>query len=508
MTLSWAFRLFAATFTLGLAAATAEAAPLVSVSPGNNHPSSSTNVSGTGFGASEIVDLYFDTTDEELAVTTASGAFSNVPIPVPASALPGTHWITAGGRHSGLGAQRPFAVNTNWSQFNFGIGHKGLNPYENVIATWNAPAMDAAWTAETNSENSSSPVVVGNVVYVGSCNGKIYAFNAITGSPISGWPVLTNATACVNGTVVANNVLYAGSADGKLYAFKTNGASLAGWPAATAGQIESAPLVLNGVVYAGSTDHKLYAFNATTGALLPGWPVVTGNVIFGSPTAANGVIYAGSFDHMLYAFNAKTAAAEPYFPVATGGQIEDSAAVANGVVYVGSDKLYAFNVHTGAAEPGWPATVTTGVVTAPAVANGIVYVADESGDLDAFYASSGIAVSGWPVRAPNDFLQGSPAVANGVVFIAGQSHVYAFDALHGNPLWRTSTPLSSYIWPAVTNGMVYQAYQNGSMTAYALNAGNNQVYHRNPRPPTISSLHPNFSLSPWKRAMKVSADEQ
>jgi outer membrane protein assembly factor BamB len=183
--------------------------------------------------------------------------------------------------------------------------------------------------------------------------------------------------------------------------------------------------------------------------------------------------------------------------------------VANGVVYVGSDKLYALNVHTGSAEPGWPVIVATGVNSAPAVANGIVYIADEGGNLDAFYASSGIAVSGWPVRAPNDFLEGSPAVANGVVYIAGSNgHVYAFDALYGNPLWRTSNYPSSGNWPAVTNGMVYEPTQDGTLYAYALNAGNNQAYHRNPKPPAISSLHPNFSLSPWKRTMKGSPDEQ
>src|ERR1700733_10360109 len=92
------------------------ASPAIKVSPGVNHPSSTTNVSGTAFGATEAVDIYFDTTDEQLAVTNGSGAFGKTPIPVPANAVPGTHYVTAVGRHSGLAAQQAFTVDTDWAQ--------------------------------------------------------------------------------------------------------------------------------------------------------------------------------------------------------------------------------------------------------------------------------------------------------------------------------------------------------------------------------------------------------
>ena len=57
---------------------------------------------------------------------------------------------------------------------------------------------------------------------------------------------------------VANGVVYVGSVDGKLYAYHaTTGALL--WSATTGSYINSSPAVANGMVYVGSADQNLYA---------------------------------------------------------------------------------------------------------------------------------------------------------------------------------------------------------------------------------------------------------
>jgi len=59
---------------------------------------------------------------------------------------------------------------------------------------------------------------------------------------------------------VANGVVYVGSRDYKLYAFNAAmGQTL--WTASTSNFIVSSPAVVNGAVYVGSWDHKLYAFH-------------------------------------------------------------------------------------------------------------------------------------------------------------------------------------------------------------------------------------------------------
>jgi outer membrane protein assembly factor BamB len=227
--------------------------PALTLSSTVGPPTSSVTVSGSNFGHAEGVDVYFDTTDEALASTTVQGQFS-ISIQVPAGAVPGTHWVTAVGRHSGLSAQASFLVQTDWTAFHNLPTHTGINPYENVLSPTNVGKLDTSWSATTGS-SISSPAVANGVVYVGS-GYDLYAFNAQTGAQL--------------------------------------------WSAPTGYIIESSPAVANNVVYVGSDDDHLYAFNAQTGAQL--WSTLTGNIISPSPAVANGMVYVSSADGYLYAY--------------------------------------------------------------------------------------------------------------------------------------------------------------------------------------------------------------
>jgi outer membrane protein assembly factor BamB len=58
-------------------------------------------------------------------------------------------------------------------------------------------------------------------------------------------------------------VVYIGSYDHKLYAFNaTTGAVL--WSYTTESNVGSDPTVVNGVIYIGSLDHMLYAFHLSS----------------------------------------------------------------------------------------------------------------------------------------------------------------------------------------------------------------------------------------------------
>src|SRR5437867_3875286 len=120
-----------------------------------------------------------------------------------------------------------FLVRTNWARFRFNLTNSGLNPHENVIGPSNVAGLRTAWTAATgNSINASSPAVAGGVVYVGSLDGKLYAFSAsgstnCSGTPKTCTPLWTGATGnfVVSSPAVASGVVYVGSNDDKLYAF-------------------------------------------------------------------------------------------------------------------------------------------------------------------------------------------------------------------------------------------------------------------------------------------------
>ena len=163
----------------------------------------------------------------------------------------------------------------------------------------------------------SSPAVAGGVVYVGSNDGFLYAFDAkggagcdlftcvprwrgATGGPVSSSPV------------VAGGLVFVGSWDGKLYAFDRNHCAAARtcgptWVGNTGGPVMSSPTVANGVVYVGSSDGRLYAFNAggcnaPGGSCAPMWRTFTSGPVSSSPTVASGLVYVGSENRRLYAY--------------------------------------------------------------------------------------------------------------------------------------------------------------------------------------------------------------
>jgi outer membrane protein assembly factor BamB len=224
---------------------------------------------------------------------------------------------------------------------------------------------------------------VGGVVYVGSNDGKLYAFDAAggattcTGTPKVCTPLWTATTAGVvaSSPAVAGGVVYVGSNDGKLYAFDaaggaatctgTPGVCVPLWVGATGGAVFSSPAVSNDVVYVGSADKKLYAFDATPersacSSATPKvcsalWTAATGSVVFSSPSIENGVVFVGSSDKKVYAFDGvggpgpcsgtpKTCT--PLWSYLTGYAVFSSPTPAAGGVYVGSGdgNVYGFGL--------------------------------------------------------------------------------------------------------------------------------------------------------------------
>jgi outer membrane protein assembly factor BamB len=356
------------------ARASVATAPSIRLSVSTGPPTQTVTVSGKGFGASEAVDIYLDTTDEAVTETSATGSFSGAALRVPAAAVPGTHWISAEGRNSGLFAQRPFTVDTPWAGFGRVARHTHDNPFENVLNPGNVSGLDEAWAFPAGYVQSS-PAVVGGVVYAGSFDDNFYALSAATGAKI--WSTSIGA-AVISSPAVAGGAVYFGAGDGNVYALNAaTGAKL--WTFTTGGEVPCSPTVADGIVYIGSDDGTLYALNAATGAKV--WSFTTGFEMESSPAVAGGVIYAAG-DRNVYALSAATGA--ELWSFQTGDTVFSSPAVAGGVVYAGSadGNLYALDAATGARL--WSAATGGSVYSSPAVTNGTVYVGSTDGNVYAY----------------------------------------------------------------------------------------------------------------------------
>ena len=465
-------------------AAVADVVPHIWATTNPNHPGAAVQIYGRDFGPKETIDIYFDKTDEVQVVTWKSGGFGKVPLIIPANALPGRHRITAVGRTSGDTAKKLFVVRTDWPVFGFTADGARYNPYENLINAGNVSSLSPLWVGQTGNVIASSPAVANGAVYVGSDDGKLYAFDAMTGA--TKWTGVTGGTV-FSSPAVANGIVYVGSSDGKVYAFDaaTGGPR---WSATTGGEVIAPLAVANGAVYAPSDDGRLYAFDALTGG--PLWitdpsqsPVRT------FPVIADGAIWVGwdlsqppIFNYFLQGFGADgqfgaEAACQHSSPVT-------SPAAGNGWLYFGEQSGAFCGVNPSTGE-FWSATIR-GVQAPPALANGTVYVSTANSTLYAVDAVTGAArwVAGIGSQSAS-----APAVANGVVYTGSlDGNLHAFDAAGGAPLWMGTTGGAIVTSPVVANGVVYVSSEDGKLYAFALNGGHAPVYHRDSAAPSPADL--------------------
>jgi outer membrane protein assembly factor BamB len=455
----------------------------VTLKPTAGHPNLPVTLSGSGFGHSEAIDIYVDTVDTLLLVSSATGTFSGS-VSIPASAQPGKHYVTAIGRHSGDAAQGIFSVTTPWSEQGFGAAHLGWNPYENTLNTGDVGTLGILWQIPANALGSA-PAVAGGRVFVGT-NAGLEAVSTSTGSVL--WKALASTLFYASPAVVGATLYIGDGNNALMYALNaTTGAVI--WSQSTGGAFESSPVVVGNLVYAGGLDGKIYAFSTSTGKIA--WTFTTGNFIDSSPAVVNGTLYVGSTDHSIYALNAATGAL--IWSYTTGGEVESAVAVSNGVVYVGSDdnKVYAINA-AGSGEGSLRWSYTTGglVYSSPAVAYGSVYVGSSDGNMYALNARNGALE--WDV-ATGGALE-SPAVANGVVYVSNRNNsILAIDANYGE-IRATGVAGFSFLGnPTISDGVVYFNTYGYNTYAFSLLAGTDAV-RAHAQPPSPSSLHPDMRL--------------
>ena len=438
--------------------------PSVVLSSVAGPPSTKITVSGLGFAASETVDVYLDASQVGLAGTATDGTFSGVAVTIPASAGPGAHTVSVVGRRDGAYAQTTFTVRTDWAMFRNTPSHRGNNTYENTVGTGNVGDLFQSWSVNVNGA-PSSPAIVGGVIYVGSGNGTLYAFNESDGAQLWSFPTTGAITAS---PAVVNGVVYAVSADGKLWAIDaTAGTAVWGAPVTLLGTSNSSPTVIGGVVYLGTTTNA-YAIDATSGAV--DWTIAPGAGSFTgtSPAVANGsVVFTSSTGHAV-AYSSGAAGGALQWNVAPGGNLT-TPLIVSGSVYMGSSNgnIFALSLATGGTQ--WsdnPSGVA--FVSAPAYANGLIDIGSNDGNVYAYDTTGGN-----PWANGNGTSYRSPVtVANGVVYAGSNDDgIYAFDASSGQILWSGSTNGTVTASPVIVDGTLFVGSNDGHLYAYGLAGG-------------------------------------
>lgn len=277
-----------------------------------------------------------------------------------------------------------------------GILYEGANEFSALNASTGTPL----WTYPISTDVAAA--AANDIVYVSS--DQLYALHAKTGKLI--WSAQTGSI--YSSPIVVNNIVYVGSWDNSaLYAFNaTTGALI--WTASTGSPVFGNPIVTNGVVYI--LGKYLYAFDAKTGSQLWKNSLTSG---YGTTLAAeNGILYTNVSNGTLSALNGITGKTI-WTTSINEGQLNDVApAIANGVVYVAANYLYAFNAQTGIQV--WSTSLNDNPGCPPTVANGVVYLSETYDGFFTFNAATGKYIGSGGVG--NNISNASIVVVNGYVY--------------------------------------------------------------------------------------------
>jgi len=246
--------------------------------------------------------------------------------------------------------------------------------------SWSKRARD--WKYPRGEDDYLQPIVGGVVVsggkvYFGCSDGKVYALDAGTGD--WEWEFQTGDKIWSTPTI-DGDTLYIGSFDKKLYALDViTGEEKWSEPFETEGTITSNPLVYDGTVYIGSFDRHVYAIDATNGEQIWRFPVEDeaenkpGNWFWAKPVIYNNTIYAGNLDGKVYILNAGTGA-EVVDAIDLGSLISSSPVLAGNSIVVATEAGVVYAIDTATNEQKKLADLEEKVFASLFASDGVVYV--------------------------------------------------------------------------------------------------------------------------------------
>ena len=194
--------------------------------------------------------------------------------------------------------------------------------------------------------SQNSPVIVDDILYIGSSNLFLYAIDAKTGTEIWNIP---GASRTFSYPHISNGTLYIETSNYIIKAFDTKTGSfkfeimMEEEIASMMGAIALSNDILYVTIWKGLNGNgKLYALDALTGS--EKWSFDIGAIGIKTPVVGNGIVYVcGWKNRMIYALDATTGVVKCQYQC--DNSISTSPIIADGVLYVGvQDKLYAFNV--------------------------------------------------------------------------------------------------------------------------------------------------------------------
>ena len=295
------------------------------------------------------------------------------------------------------------------------------------------------WQVETVDGVASTPVIMGEQVYVGTVQGDLLCLNLVDGKEVWKYQSLPNAKpnelppAFMAPIAVTDALVFAGDQEGGFHAInRLTGEKV--WRVEDGGEIVGGPNLYKDRVLFGSHKGQLTCLDQATGKEL--WKYDTGGPINGTPTIAG-----------QYTFSTNCQA--PFLKVVdieTGKEFKDvkidarliaSTAVRDGILYFGTEigAVYALNWQTGElvwtyANPDRDQQIDS----SPAVSQDKVVIGHGDKQLHAIDRQTGKGLWTIPTRAKID---ASPVIAGDKVIVgSNDKQLYLVRLSDGEVLWK------------------------------------------------------------------------
>jgi outer membrane protein assembly factor BamB len=312
---------------------------------------------------------------------------------------------------------------------------------------------------------SSPAIAADGTIYVGSTDGKVYAFRS-DGSQKWTKPFTTKGPVYSSPAIGPDGTIYIGSQDDNVYALNPDNGNLK-WqtPYATTGDVDSSPVInsKSGIIFIGSKDGKLHAIKTADGQQL--WAIPVGTSITSSPAISpdGGTIYIGSSDQQLYAVTSSGIIDWKFgtdrYGYYAGGSISSSPAVGtDGTIYIGCDNTYVFAVNPTNGGRKWAYKTGGAIKSSPAISSDgtTIYVGSSDSKLYALNTSDG--QEKWISTFIGNKIESSPIVGkDGTIYVGSwDKNVYAIDPATGKEIWHYTTGDMIKSSPAISDkGVLY-----------------------------------------------------
>ncbi|MFA4955851.1 MAG: PQQ-binding-like beta-propeller repeat protein [Candidatus Methanoperedens sp.] len=343
----------------------------------------------------------------------------------------------------------------DWSMFKNDVSHSGYTG-----DAVNTP-LTLKWTKNLGFETDSSPVIVNDVLYIGTTFG-ISALDAKNGKEL--WKYQTNSFV-ESVPAVSNGIIYFGANDKRFYAIDAKDGTLKWMNNIALDGYTASAAVVDNTVYAIPKDGSVYAFDISNGDII--WSTLVGKIAESSPAIGEGVIAFGTDGGEIIALDASTGKEKWNYNTGVS-DIKSSPVIADGTIIIGSNdgSIYALNTEKGILK--WKYPTSGNVESSPSVKNGVVYVGSRDSSFLAIDAATGILK--WKFPYSSEVLS-APAISNNIVYFGTRNRfIYGLDANSGKVLWKNSTGDNDkdYITsPAISGNVLYAATHSGVVYAYS-----------------------------------------